>query len=444
MKQEAFRTIRLALPIIVGNLAQIALGTLDSAMVGAIDYKQLAAGSLVINMLGIPYVICIGMTMSVSPIVAAANGQHDHKKVSHFLYNGFILCSLIAVLVALLVEFGSPLVFHIGQDPEVARLAYPYLRIMGWSTIPMIMFLALIQFADGLEHTEVAMILSLVTLPVNAFLNWLLIYGNWGFPRMEIVGAGVGTLVTRTLVLLILVSVIVFHRHFKKYVLVRRSTWQVTWKSLGALLRIGIPSSMQYGMEAGAFAISGLMVGTIGATEQAAHQIALNTAATAFMVSLGLSQGGAIRVSNAWGRSDLSGVRRIGLSTLFTALIYGGICAVCFIAFRHLLPYAFTDNLPVVQLASGLMLLAAFFQISDSVQATCVGLLRGIRDVNIPTAFVAVAYWVIGIPCGYFLAFHAGWGAYGIWTGFVIGLTLSAVLLTGRFITLSRKIRKSS
>lgn len=441
MRQEAWKTIKLALPIIFGNVSQMALGILDNAMVGAISYQHLAAASLVVNILGIPYVLGIGMTMSISPMVALSNGERNRFNVSHYFFNGFLLCSLIALLISLGLEAGNNLIYHLDQDPEVAALAQPYLRIMAWSTIPMIMFLAIIQFTDGLEHTEMAMILSLVSVPLNAGINWLLIYGNWGFPRMELIGAGYGTLITRIVVLLILVATVFLHRNFRRYMWIRRSTWHLKKKTWKELLKIGVPSSLQYGMETGAFSVSGIMIGTLGAVSQAAHQIALSTAALTFMVSLGLSQAGSIRVSNALGRRDLPLLRRIGLSTLITAMIYGFVCALGFVLLRHHLPVLFNKDTAVVSLASYLLLFAAIFQISDSIQAVGVGLLRGLRDVRIPTILVAVAYWVIGIPVGYLLTFHFKMGAMGLWIGFVVGLSLSAVFMSSRFMTLSRKMR---
>jgi len=420
-------------PIILGNLTQMALGIIDAAMVGSIDYKQLAASSLVINLLSIPYVLCIGMTMAISPMVAIANGENNVRKASHFAWNGFWLSTLVSIVVAAALAFGQSIVFHMKQDPEVAQLAQPYLYVMAWSTIPMIMFLAIKQFTDALEFTRVAMILSLVSLPLNAFLNWLMIFGHWGFPRWELYGAGVATLISRVFILVALIIVVFKNPKFRRYIAVRRSEWYYKSKTWVELLKIGIPSSLQYGMEAGAFAVSGIMIGWLGATQQAAHQIALNCAATTFMVSLGLSQAGSIRVSNSYGKRDFKTLRLVGEITVVGGLIYGFVCAILFVLFRNQLPLAFNDNALVVQTAAHLMLFAALFQISDATQAIGVGLLRGMRDVRTPTILVAIAYWVLGIPAGYLLAFHWGMNATGIWIGFVVGLSFSSILLNIRF-----------
>ena len=436
---EAKRTLNLAFPIILGEVAQMMLGIIDTAMVGAVGYKQLAAAALVMSVINIPYVFGIGITISVSQMVSMAHGRRDGKLVSHYLFNGFWLCAISALVISLAIELSKNILFHLGQDAEVARLALPYLQIMGWSVIPMLLFLSLKQFTDGLEFTKTAMILSLSALPLNAFLNWLFIYGNWGFPRMELMGAGVGTLITRIFIFIVLAVIILYHRIFRRYIAVRSKVWKLKRQTIKELLHIGIPSSFQITMEAGAFAISGILIGTIGAVEQAAHQIALSLASLTFMVSMGLSQAGSIRVSNAFGRNDKLAIREIGKSTIFMALIYGSFCALIFILFRHQLPFIFNDDREVVLMTAYLLLFAALFQISDSTQAVTAGLLRGIKDVKIPTVFILIAYWAIGIPVGCLLAFYFKMGAAGIWTGFIAGLTFSALFLSFRFKKMSKK-----
>lgn len=435
---QAKRTLNLAFPIILGEVAQMFLGLIDTAMVGAVSYKHLAAAALVISVMNIPFVLGIGLTISVSQMVSMAHGRKDTKSVSHFLFNGFWLCAIFAIAISLGIELSKNILFHLDQDAEVALLALPYLQIMGWSVIPMLLFLALKQFTDGLEFTKTAMLLSLLALPLNIFLNWLLIYGNWGFPRLELVGAGYSTLITRTTIFIFLGAIILYHNTFQKYIVVKSESWKLKWSTLKELLHIGIPSSFQVAMEAGAFAVSGILIGTIGAVEQAAHQIALSLASLTFMVSWGLSQAGSIRTSNAFGRGDRNEIFLIGKSTLIMAFIYGSFCGIIFIFLRHQLPFIFNDETHVVAMAAYLLLFAALFQISDSIQSISSGLLRGIKDVKIPTVFIAIAYWAVGIPVGCLLAFYFEMGAAGIWTGFIVGLTFSAVFLSLRFRKMTR------
>jgi multidrug resistance protein, MATE family len=442
-RKDAFITWKLSAPIILGELTQMALGIIDSIMVGKISYQQLAAAALVNSVLNIPFVLGFGMTMSISQTVSMANGQKDESKVSHYLYNGFWLCTIAAVIIAITLQFSKNILFHLNQDIEVVTLGAPYLQIMGWSIIPMMMFISLKQFADGLERTKTAMLLSIAALPINIFINWLLVYGNLGFPRLELKGAGYGTLITRILILLIFAIVLFINPFFSRYMAVRKNQWIIRLQTIKELLKIGIPSSLQATMESGAFAVSSIIIGTLGAIQLAAHQIAISCASLAFMVSWGLAQGGSIRVSNALGRNNWRDIQLIGKSTLASSLIYGKLGVLFFISFRNFLPLAFNNNPTVIALASVLMLLAALFQISDASQAIAVGLLRGIKDVKIPTLYIAIAYWVVGIPIGCLMAFTFKMGAAGMWIGFVSGLTFSSVFLNHRFFKLLKNKNES-
>lgn len=442
LRAEAKRTLNLAFPIIMGEMAQMALRLIDTVMVGAVDYKQLAAVALVTSVMNIPFVFGIGITLSVSQTVSVAHGRGDKGLVSHYLYNGFCLCLFFALLISLSLEWGKTMLLHLDQDPEVARLAIPYLQLMGWSVLPMMLFLALKQFTDGLQFTRTGMLLSLLSLPLNAFINWLLVFGHWGFPRLEIRGAGWGTLISRGFIFIALVIVIFRHPVFRSYVVGRKHWWRIRLKTIGELLHIGIPSSLQISMEAGAFAVAGVLIGTIDAVSLAAHQIALSLASFTFMVSLGLSQAASIRGSNALGRRNWPDIDRIGRSVMIMAVVYGSLCAAAFVLLRHDLPLLFNSDPQVAAMASWLLLFAALFQISDSTQAVTAGLLRGIRDMKAPTVFVGIAYWVVGIPGGCVLAFHFHMGAAGIWTGLIIGLTLVAVSLTIRFMKITSRNKK--
>ncbi len=439
MLDETSKTVKLALPIILGELAQMALHLIDTAMVGAVSYKQLAAAALVFNVMNIPFVVGIGVTISVSQMVSMAHGQNDGQKVSHYFYNGFLLCTFSALLIAGLLLGGKDIFHHLGQDPEVVAYAIPFMNFIGISIIPMILFMTLKQFADGLEYTKTAMIISLAGLPLNAFLNWLFIYGNWGFPRLELIGAGWATLITRTIMFFALGYVILRHRLFARYMAVGRNQWQLRGKTFRELLHIGVPSSLQLGMESGAFAVSGILIGTIGAVEQAAHQIALSCASFTFMVSMGLSQAASIRVSNAFGARNFPKIKLIGKSAIFTALGYGSCCALLFVLLRGFLPTLFNDDPRVVDLAAYLLIFASVFQISDSTQAVGAGILRGLKDVRVPTGFVAIAYWIVGLPVGYYVTFKLNVGPPGIWIGLTAGLALASFFMISRFFILSRK-----
>lgn len=433
------RIISISIPIILGNMTQILLGIIDSAMVGSIDSVLLAGSALVNNILSIPYVMGIGLTYAISPLVATANGNRQHSRCLHVAYNGFLLCTVFAILIGLGIHWGSDIVFHLDQAPEVAAVSQDYLIIMGWSTIPMLLFLALKQFTDGLEYTRTAMILALSSIPLNTFLNYIFIFGKWGMPRYELFGAGIGTLVTRIIIFIGLL-IVVFRS--PKYAPFRRHlsvSLQIKKKTMRQLLHIGIPSSLQYAMESGAFAVSGIIIGWFGAVQLAAHQIAMSSAALTFMVSMGLSAAGSILVGNSLGKRDLATARLIGRKTLLIGLAYGIACALLFMVTSQKIPYFFNNEPAVIEYASMLLILAGIFQISDATQAIAVGLLRGLYDVRVPMVFIIIAYWVIGIPLGYYLAFHTSLEARGMWIGLVTGLTIVAISLTFRFFSVSKQ-----
>lgn len=439
MWKEIQATLRLGWPIILGNITQIALGIIDSAMVGAIHSTHLAAAAFVNNLIGIPLIFCMGLSMAISPLVSAARGEGDDDKPLRILYNGTWVVGMVALALAIGLHVGVRIVYHMGQDPIVAELARNYLIWMAWGMVPMGLFMSIKQFADGLGQTRWPMYIALSSLPINVLLNYAFIYGRWGAPRLELEGAGIGTLVSRMLIVVAMVVLIMRSRSFAPFRLHLREQLQLRGDRLRDIFRIGIPSSLQYGMESAAFAVSGIMVGWLGHEPQAAHQIALSLAALTFMVSLGISAAGSIRVAYAFGQNNWLKARHIGITAILMAGAYGLLCAIVFIVSRHHLPLLFNDEAPVLAYASLLLLLAGVFQISDSIQAVGVGLLRGIQDVRIPTLFVALAYWGIGIPVGYGLAFLLHWNVAGIWTGLVVGLSASAILLTLRFLTLTRQ-----
>lgn len=441
-KSEARSTLKLAFPIILGELAQVSLHLIDTAMIGALGYKQLAAASLVLNVVNIPFVLGIGITISVAQMVSMAHGRYDRQLISHYLFNGFILCAVTAFIISGFLLAGTEVLRHLDQDPEVVDYAVPLMRVMGLSIIPMILFMTLKQFADGLQFTKTAMILSIVAIPLNVLLNWVMMYGHWGSPAFGLMGAAYATFIVRSLIFIALAIVVLRHKTFRSYIIVGKNQWKLRKSTMRQLLKIGIPSSLQIGMEAGAFAVSGIIIGTINATTQAAHQIALSCASFTFMVSMGLSQAGSIRVSNAYGQRNFKKISIAGKSTLMLALIYGSFCCLFFILLRNYLPPLFNKDTEVISLAATLLLLAAVFQISDSVQAISAGLLRGIKDVNVPTIFIAIAYWIVGIPVGSLLAFHYDMGGIGIWLGLIIGLTVSASFLTLRFLRKTKWLNK--
>ncbi len=433
--------IWLAFPIIISNLSQMILGIIDSAMVGAVSSELLASAALVNSLIAIPYILAMGLTIGLSPLVSITFGERNYNLLNKYLFNGLAVCLTIACIIAISIHFGSDVIFYLGQETEVARQGEQYLQIMGWSVIPMILFLTLKQFSDGIEMPRWPMYIALLSIPLNTFLNYLFIFGNFGFPAMGLTGAGYATLISRIFIFILLLILILVHPKYKTILGTWGKNMKIDFSIQKRILKIGIPTSLQYGMESWAFAFSGIMIGWLGSKSLAAHQIALSIAAFTFMGAMGLSAAGSIRVGVEYGKRNFKRLHITGLATIHLSLIYGLICAILMVIFREKLPFYFNNETEVVHIAATLLIFAAIFQISDSAQATGVGLCRGIQDIMIPTLLVFIAYWICGIPLGYILAFKMGMGASGIWIGFLIGLSISAILLNFRFNRTAKRLR---
>ncbi len=438
--EEIGLTIKLGWPIILSNLTQISLPLIDGIMVGSIHSNQLASASLVMNIISIPILLCLGLPMAISPLVSAALGKSEYKSPLGILVNGMFLGGLFSLVFALIFHFGSGIVFHLGQDVEVARIAEDYLVIMGWRLIPMALFSAVSKFVQGLGITKLAMKLNFVTIPINILLNYILIFGHVGMPALELAGAGYGTLITQLIALSIFIVIILRSDKFADYCNHLKSAFQISLPQIREILKIGIPIGIQLSLESGAFAFSGLMAGWLGSQQQAAHQIGFYISSLTYVFSLGICSAGSIRVAFCFGKKDWDLIFSIGRSTILLALFIGFSFSLILLLGYNFIPSIFTKDLDVIYFAKVVLLMAAIFQLSDALQATSVGILQGIQDVKIPTYLSLIAYWVIGIPAGYLFAFVLDWGIAGLWTGLILGLSFNAILLTIRFF---RKVAQS-
>lgn len=441
-RKEAKLTLKLGWPIILSELTQVSLPIIDGVMVGSIDSNQLAAASLVSNLISIPVIFCLGIPMAISPLVSAAIGNSDYKSPLQLLVNGMCIGGIISLIFALAFHFGSGVVFHLGQQAEVARVAEDYLVIIGWRLIPLTLFMAATLFAEGLGETKLMMVINFITLPLNVFLNYLLIFGNWGMPALELKGAGYGTLLTQVIALIIFIVVILRSDKFSEYRTDLAHAFQVKLSRIREILRIGIPTGIQISLESGAFAFSGLMAGWLGVQQQVAHQIGIYISSLTYLVSIGICTAGSIRVAYFFGKKDWASVFFTGRSTVFLALIIGLTFSFLMISGYAYIPSLFTKELEVIEFAKTVLLMTAIFQLSDALQATSAGILRGIQDVKVPTYLSLLAYWGIGIPAGYLFSFTLDWGISGLWTGLILGLSFNAILLTIRFFKKVGQLKK--
>ena len=422
--------IPLALPVIVGQIGHIAASVADSMMVGALGTIPLAAVSLASSIASVPLVFGIGMAYGLTPMVAHAMGQARPFKAVRLLKNGTVVnafTSAFMFLFALVLFWG---IQFTGQEPAVVEEARTYLWIIMASYLPFMLFMSAKQYLEGMGDTKTPMRISLYGNVGNIGLNALLIYG-WGpFPEWGIVGAGVATIIARGYMMMAAWWFVLRRGKADPVDWLRA---KVTGYPIRALLKIGVPSGFQYIFEVSAFAASAWIIGTLGATPLAAHQVAISLASISYMAATGLGAAATIRIGQAMGRKDLAGAKAAGTSLFLITIIFMALTGLTFFVFRHQLPWAYTQDPAVVASAAALLVVATIFQISDGVQATALGALRGIQDVRVPTAITFVAYYVIALPLEWYFGHILGWGAVGVWSALAVGLTVSAVWLSLRF-----------
>lgn len=431
-KSNIRNLLQLAIPVSIGQLGHIMMGVVDSLMVGRIGAAPLAASSIAGGIFFIIFVIGLGVSFAISPLIAISVGSRKLGDCSDILNNSFWVNLFLAVILFLILFFGSNIVFYLHQPEPVTSLAVSYLKIISFSVFPLMIFQTYKQFVEGFSIMRPAMIITIFANLVNIIGNWILIYGKFGLPAMGLDGAGLSTLINRIFMAIFMVLYVTKSDYFKKFHL------QLSIKKLNAdlvkkILRLGLSSGFQYFFEVGAFSGAAIMVGWIGTDELAAHQIALNLSSVTYMLITGISAAAAILVGNAVGQENIEEIRRAGFSALILAGSIMAFFGLCFILFNSFLPQLYISDVKVISIASLLLIIASIFEISDGIQAVGLGILRGITDVKIPTIVTFIAYWVLAIPSGYLLAFSFGLGVYGIWYGFIIGLAASALMLTLRF-----------
>jgi MATE family multidrug resistance protein len=390
----------------------------------------------------------IGFSTAITPLIAEADSGNDFKKGKSSFKHGLFLCTILSFALFGLILLAKPLMHLMKQPEEVVTLAIPYLDLVAFSLVPLIIFQGFKQFSDGLSMTKYPMYATILANVINVILNYLLIFGKFGFPQMGIVGAAVGTLASRFIMLFFLWWMLTQKEKSKAYV-TNIKLFVLESKMIKKLLNLGFPSAMQMFFEVAIFTAAIWLSGTLGKNHQAANQIVLNLSSMTFMVAIGLSVTAMIRVGNQKGLQNFKELRRIAFSIFLLGLGLAFVFALFFLAFHNLLPNMylnlddvnnFTDNSEVVKIASKLLLVAAIFQLSDSIQVTVLGALRGLQDVKIPTLITFIAYWLIGFPISYFLGKEEAYASFGIWIGLLVGLTSAAIMLYIRFNYLTNKL----
>ncbi|MDA3861055.1 MAG: MATE family efflux transporter [Melioribacteraceae bacterium] len=420
-------TLKLAYPLVIGQLGHMMLGVVDSLMVGRLGAVPLAASALVNGLILLILVLGIGMSVALTPLVAIVKGSEKHDECGIILRQGLLVNLLFSFLLVIPIYFFSDIVYYLDQPIEVAEQAKSYLIILNLSIIPFMLFQTYKQFSEGLSITKPPMYILIVSNIVNVFGNWVLIFGNLGFPRLELDGAGYSSLLTRVF---IAVAIFLYIRNAKSFQEFDPSLKfkSINWPVIKKIISIGIPAGFQMFFEISGFVFAAIMVGWIGTNELAAHQIAINLASITFMVGIGTSIAATIRVGNYLGKRDLVGIKRAGYSALGIIALTMGFFGLMFFLFRDFLPTLYINDVEVIEIAASLIVIASFFQVVDGLQIVGVGILRGLTDVNITMVITFFAFWVIGLPVAYLLGFTFEFGAEGIWVSLVVGLSLAAIL----------------
>ncbi len=450
--KEFSYNLKLAYPVILGMLGHTLIGIVDNIMVGKLGSTELAAVSLGNSMIFIAMSIGIGFSTAITPIVAEAEAEKNESKIRSTFHHGLFLCIILGLLLFLLVILAKPIMELLHQPKEVISLAKPYLDWVAFSLVPLIIYQGYKQFADGLSLTKYSMYAIIMANIVHVIINYCLIYGFWIFPKMGILGAGLGTVISRIMMVTFMHFILIKREILKPY-FQDFSFKEIKKTMLKKIINLGFPSAMQMLFEVVLFTAAIWLCGIIGKTSQAANQIALCLASTTFMVAMGLSVVSMIRISQQKGLKDYKNLIIIARSIFLLAILIEIVFALLFVLLHNYLPYIFLnmedhhqllDNQEVVVIAGKLLLIAAVFQISDGIQVVVLGALRGLQDVKIPMYLTFISYWIIGFPISYYLGQYTSYKAVGVWIGLLAGLTAAAISLYARFHYLTKKLHKNS
>lgn len=442
---------KLAAPVMLGMLGHTFVSFIDNIMVGQLGTAELAAVSLGNSFMFIAMSLGIGFSTAITPLIAEADASDNFTQAKATFKHGLFLCTTLGILMFLVVFFSKPLLYFMKQPVEVVDLAIPYLDLVAFSLIPLIVFQAFKQFSDGMSMTRYPMYATIIANVANVLLNYVLIFGKFGFPKLGIVGAAYGTLVSRFIMVVYLWWLLTQKERSKRLV-TNIKIFVLDTLMLRKIINLGFPSAMQMFFEVAIFTAAIWLSGLLGKNPQAANQIALNLSSMTFMVAMGFSVTAMVRVGNQKGLQNFKELRRIAFSIFLLGAILAVAFGAVFFLFHKSLPNLYVDlsdtqnyadNMEVLKIAATLLIAAAFFQISDSIQVMVLGALRGLQDVKIPTLITFVSYWVIGFPVSYFLGKENMYGSFGIWLGLLAGLTAASVLLFIRFNYLTLKLIKT-
>ena len=428
LEHEFGPMFRLAVPVVLAEIGWMAMGIVDTLMVGPLGPEAIGAVGVGSSLFMGFVIFAMGLLLGLDTLVSHAYGAGRLEACHRWLLHGVAMSLIVSLPAMIVLVLIVGLLSRWGLDPAVLRLAQPYLGILTWSVVPLLMYATFRRYLQGMGVVRPVMIALAMANLTNVVANWMLIYGKLGAPAMGVRGSAWATVVARIAMAGYLFAVIVIRERGRRPGLFETPlTISRAWMT--RLVVLGFPAAAQITLEVGVFAAATALAGRLTPTALAAHQIALNIAACAFMVPLGVSSAGAVRVGQAIGRNDVAGAERAG----WTALLFGAgfmLCAaVLFVFAPHLLIGAFTRDAGVLALGSALLFVAAVFQLFDGIQGVATGVLRGLADTRTAMLWNLFAHWGIGLPLGYTLCFRGGLGVIGLWWGLSTGLIICGVAL---------------
>jgi len=450
------RNLKVAFPVMLSQFGAAMVGLADSIMVGHYGTTDLAAVSFSNALFFTVMVFAMGAVMGITPLVGHVHGRleklleqgtteeeiaHKHEHITSYLANGLVFMALMCLFSLALLAPCIPFLDSFGQEPEVASCARTYYILIVLSIVPFLLFCFSKQFLEGLGNTFVAMVITIGCNLLNIFLNWLFIFGHWGFEAMGATGAGVASLIARTLMPVCFIIAMLCKADWRQYITAMRARL-ITRREVEHLLAIGTPIGLQSFAEAFLFTASFVIIGWINKEALAAHHIANQMADLTFMLALGIGSATTIRVSHQLGKGDLHAVRMASNASIHLCLLMNTIGAAIMIFGRNYIPYIFTNDPEVVPIASTLLIIAGTLQYADGLQCIGAAMLRGIQDVRVPMQIALFAYIGVALPLGLLLTFPLGLGAKGMWIAFVIALAIPAVLFHIRFNRQMNKMTK--
>jgi MATE family multidrug resistance protein len=437
--QHARALLTLGLPLVGSHLAQMMLHVTDTVMLGWYGVLELASVVLGASTFFIIFILGSGFGQAVMPMVAQALGRGDEVQVRRDTRMGLWLSIGFGVVCYPVFWWSESLLLGLGQQPDVSAMAQAYLRIAGLGMIPALLVMALKSYLAALEKTQVVLWITVAAVVLNAGVNYALIFGNWGAPELGVRGAAIASVFTQGVTFVALAIYAHWQPELRRFNLFQRF-WRPDWQAMGQVYRIGWPIGLTGLAEGGLFQASAIMMGWIGTMELAAHGIALEVTALAFMVHLGLSNASTVRVGRAIGQNDAQSLRDGAKVALLLSLCFGVTMVVLFLLLPAQIIALFLDisnpqTGAIIAFGTTLLALSALFQMVDATQVMALGFLRGMQDTKVPMYMAALSYWVIGIPASYVLAFPFGLGGPGLWLGLTVGLSVAAILLLWRFWT---------